>query len=595
MRVAPLLLLSAVMLAAAAAAAGGLFVAGQSSRNVLEYDASTGAFEREVAKTVSQGFQLLGGIALRPSDGVLYVSSSASGEIWRYTTATGEVVAPALVSDLQGPRGIAFDASGDTLFVADPADSLSETTDSIKAVAADSGAVTTLGTTMAAEFSGVAVNGSEVFATDVEGDRVVRFPVAGGSGTTVIGSGLASPRGIVFRSPTRMLLADSGSNRVLEYLLSAGSWVLDRVVLPASAGVLEPCGLALAPDGSLSVSGCSSHDVVSVDLTSLAVTPLVAPGAAGLATPKDLAWSGSTLLVASAVANAVIYFDASGSPSGVAARGVSAVLDGGITLSPDGVRLLVASASDGDVVEHDVASGALLRTFGNVCGFFPFDVAYGPDGGIYVTCLGDNGVRRIDPGTGTSNSFVLGGSGGLTNPRGLAFGPDGNLYVSSSSGDVLRYDGATGAFLGTFVDSGGNGGGPVDPYGLAFHAGRLYVASFFPSEVKAFDAASGAFVSTFVPSGSGGLSGPTALAFGPDGALYVTSYDDDAVRRYDGVTGSFAGVFVPPGSGGLAAPFDLAFGPGVPGVPSLPPAGYALLLAALVAAARLRKVARRRW
>jgi DNA-binding beta-propeller fold protein YncE len=593
-RTAPTLLLASLLQAASPAGAGGLLVASQDSQSVLEYDAATGAFERVVVKTVAQGFQTLGGIALRPSDGGLHVSSTASGELWRYATATGEVIAPALAAGLQGPRGLAFDATGNRLFFADPKDATAATTDSLKALVLPAGTVSVLGTSPGAEFDGVAVNGAEVFATDVEGGRVVRFPAGGGSGTTVIGAGLASPTRILFRSATRMLIADAGSNRVLEYLQSGGNWVFDRVVLPASAGVVEPCGLALAPDGRLSVSGCGSNDVVQVDLTTLAVTPLVAPGAAGLTAPKDLAWSGSTLLVGSAVANAVIYFDASGIPTGVRAAGTSAVLDGGMALSSDGQRLLVASFGDDDVVEHDASSGVLLRSFGSVCGFLPLDLDYGPDGKIYVACFGDNGVSRIDPATGASlGAFVLGGSGGLANPRSLAFGPDGNLYVSSATGEVLAYDGATGVFVGAFVDPGGNGGGPVDPYGLAFHQGRLYVASFFPSEVKEFDATTGAFLATFVPSGSGGLAGPTALAFGADGDLYVTSHDDDAVRRYDGNTGAFLGVFVGPGSGGLDGPFDLVFRPGATPtpVPSLGAAGRVALAAALLAAVWIG----RRW
>jgi hypothetical protein len=36
----------------------------------------------------------------------------------------------------------------------------------------------------------------------------------------------------------------------------------------------------------------------------------------------------------------------------------------------------------------------------------------------------------------------------------LIFGPDGNLYVSSLfTGSVLRFDGVTGASLGTFATS----------------------------------------------------------------------------------------------------------------------------------------------
>ena len=160
----------------------------------------------------------------------------------------------------------------------------------------------------------------------------MRFPAAGGSGTTVIGSRAHDPSDLAFRSTTRLLVADTGTDRVLEYLNSGGSWIFDRVVLPASSGVQDPCALAIAPSGALTVAGCASNDVVLVDLTTLAVTPLVAPGAGGLASPKDLAWSGTTLLVANPVANAVVYYDAAGAATGVRAQGITPALDGGIAL-----------------------------------------------------------------------------------------------------------------------------------------------------------------------------------------------------------------------------------------------------------------------
>jgi len=587
-RIALLLPLLAGLTASPAARAGNLHVAGQQSGNVIEYDASDGSPVRTFAEGISEGFLHPGGIAIRPSDGALYVTSRATGEIWRYTTSTGQVETPRLVGGLSSPAGAAFDASGGTLYFAAAKDALSETVDAVKSVGVPGGALATLGSTADADFVDVAVNATHVFASDADGDRIVRFPVGGGSGTTVIGSGLDEPNGIVLSSAGAMLIADRGSDRVLEYQLSGGSWSFQRVVLPVSAGVIEPCGLALAPDGHLSVSGCLSNDVVRVDLTSLVATPLVAPGSSGLASPKDLAWSGSTLLVASAPANAVVYFDSAGSATGVRALGLSPPLDGGLAFAPGGERLAAVSLAGDAVIEYDAESALPLRTARMVCaGALPFDAVYGPGGDLYVSCLGGNGVARIDADTGEPAPFVLGGAGGLIAPRGLAFGPNGDLLVSSVTGEVLAYDGASGAFAGVFVDATGNGGGPIDPYALLFQAGRLYVASGFPSEVKAYDAASGAFVSTFVPSGSGGLDTPTGLDFGPDGDLYVTSQADDAVRRYDGTSGAFVEVFVAAGAGGIDAPLDLAFRPAPPLVPALPGGFAALLAAALAAAGRL--------
>ena len=66
-------------------------------------------------------------------------------------------------------------------------------------------------------------------------------------------------------------------------------------------------------------------------------------------------------------------------------------------------------------------------------------------------------------------------------------------------------------------------------------------------------------------SGSGGLDGPSAAMFGPDGKLYVASSGTDSVLRYQGPfdanPGQFIDAVVPPKSGGLFKPEGLAFGP----------------------------------
>jgi DNA-binding beta-propeller fold protein YncE len=585
------LLLVLPLLVVALPADGQLYVVSQQTQEVLEYDASDGSFARVFAATITEGFRSPGDIALRPGDGSLYVSSIATGEIWSYTTATGQPILPAVSGDFFAPFGVGFDAAGDFLYVADKSTSESENSDAIKRLDASTGVVSTVGTNSQADFLGVAVNGSLVFATDVGGNRVLRFPVSGGNSTTVISSGLSPPAALLFATPTQMLVADSGSDRVLEYLESGGSWSFNREVLPASAGVDDPCGLALAPGGDLTVSGCQSGDVVLVDLTTLVVTPLVAPGAGGLSAPKGLAWSGSTLLVASTAANAVFYYDATGQPTGVRAEGLSASLDAGIEVSPDGSRVFVASIGSNDVLEHEAVNGARVRIFNQACPNLPlpFDSVLGGDGRLYVTCTLNSSVERFDADTGAAlGSFVIAGAGGLVSPRGLAFGPSGNLFVASGSGAVLEFDAATGAAVpGPFVDANGNGGGPLDATGLRFHQGVLYVASFLHDEVMAFDATTGSHLSTFVTAGAGGLSGPRGLDFGPDGDLYVTSTNGDSVLRYDGSTGAFLGAFVAPGSGGLDAPFDLAFG-SAPQVPAVPWLGMAVALVALAAVARWR-------
>src|SRR4029077_15196338 len=111
--------------------------------------------------------------------------------------------------------------------------------------------------------------------------------------------------------------------------------------------------------------------------------------------------------------------------------------------------------------------------------------------------------------------------GGVDRSTGGGYGPDGKLYVGSlNSNEILRYDAATGAFLGAFVTAGSGGlnGPTVD--GLIFRPdGRFYVASRNSDNVLRYDAATGAYLDTFISTGSGGLFQPKGMVFAPDGSV----------------------------------------------------------------------------
>ncbi len=223
---------------------------------------------------------------------------------------------------------------------------------------------------------------------------------------------------------------------------------------------------------------------------------------------------------------------------------------------PDG-NLYVSSIDNGKVLRYNGTTGAFLSTFVDkipncpapTCDFSlgPLGMAFGPDGNLYVSNDFTNEVNRYNGTTGASLGTFVSASAGLDVPTGLVFGPDGNLYVSSfNTNTVERFNGRTGATMGTFaVTAGGELSGPEQlVFGLD---GMLYVTSFNNNSVVRFNGDKGGFRGIFVKAGSGGLDGPTGLAFGRDRDLYVSSNATHEVLRYDGDTGAFKDIFVPAG------------------------------------------------
>ncbi len=130
-----------------------------------------------------------------------------------------------------------------------------------------------------------------------------------------------------------------------------------------------------------------------------------------------------------------------------------------------------------------------------------------------------------------------------------------DLLVSSRFSDnVLRYDSATGAFLGVFAE----GNGMDNPNGIAYGSdGNLYVGLGDTGRIMRIDGQSGAYIDDFILPGAGGLAGSRAISFGPGGDLYVASGTTDQILQYDGTSGDFVQV----AAEGFDGPVGLAFGP----------------------------------
>lgn len=243
-----------------------------------------------------------------------------------------------------------------------------------------------------------------------------------------------------------------------------------------------------------------------------------------------------------------------------------------IVIGPDG-DVYVAEENFDRVMRYDGFTGNLVGPFvfddtatpadesGGLDG--PTAIAFGPDGFLYVASFETDSVLRYDPATGAFDGvFVQPGNHGLNGPdTGTIFGPDGDLYVPSFwNHQVMRYDGTTGEFVEVFITA--QSGGLQNPRTILFRGdGTVIVSSELNHRVLLYDAATGDSLGDFIPALTGGLFRPSGMAIGPDGELYVTSTSSDKVLRFDAETGAPLGDFVLARSGGLDGPTYCAWVP----------------------------------
>ena len=156
-------------------------------------------------------------------------------------------------------------------------------------------------------------------------------------------------------------------------------------------------------------------------------------------------------------------------------------------------------------------AGSAERGFGGDGGpateaqlFFPYSVALDPAGNLYIADRNNHRIRRVDP-SGTITTVAgtgergFGGDGGpataarLAFPYGVAVGPAGDLYIADRSNRRIRRVDPSGTITtvaGTGAWAFGGDGGPaaassLDPSAIAFDSdGNLYIADAFNDRIR---------------------------------------------------------------------------------------------------------------
>jgi hypothetical protein len=134
----------------------------------------------------------------------------------------------------------------------------------------------------------------------------------------------------------------------------------------------------------------------------------------------------------------------------------------------------------------------------------------------------------------------------------MVYDPSGNLLVLNEfSHNVLKFNGTTGAPMGTFIDSAALAAADpsFDPGDMEIGAdGNLYIMSHFngpfggPNKgIHKFSATTGDYLGVF--SATRPIRHQHGLAFSLDGDLYQGNVDAHSVEKFNGTTGAFEGTF----------------------------------------------------
>jgi sugar lactone lactonase YvrE len=189
----------------------------------------------------------------------------------------------------------------------------------------------------------------------------------------------------------------------------------------------------------------------------------------------------------------------------------------------------------------------------------PVNVAYGPDGKVYVADFDNDKVRVVDADDGNTGTVVA--QQGFKRPFAMAFASDGTLYVTTDNDQAGNHGAMTGsvwrvdirAHSATIV---ANAIGR--PRGLAVMTdGRLAISDYMHHVIQLVNPASGQVTRLAgvwdvkgMVNGVGGaakFSTPYGMALDGSGNLVVADYDNHVLRTValDGTVATYAGMGTP--------------------------------------------------
>ncbi len=480
---------------------------------------------------------------------------------------------PAASAEINGPAGLALDASGNLLF-ADRGNGV------IRRISSDQ-TINTIAGTGVPGYGGdggpalsarlqpfaLAVDAAgNIYVDDAMNYRIRKIDTQNnintyaGTGSQGFGGGINVPAletaigmtaGIAVDSKGNVYFSDYSNDivwmvnttGVLTTFAGSGDIGYPQNGQPATAELMVPTGLAFDSQGDLYISDINLDRVIQINSSQIANTVVgdELPGFSGDTGPAILA----SLNLPSALA-----FDSAGN----------------LYVDDEGNRRI-----------RKVATG--FGAINTIAGTDPHD------GGPALNAILDNpdGITRSSAGlfaVADSNNFevrefMLGGNINAAgqiygNPSGVVFDSAGNLYASDDEPLVLKITpgGTTTIIAGNSMPGFVGDNGPATsaslsaPSGLALDAaGNIYIADFDNERIREVIAATGN-ITTFAGNGNVKASGdngpalsagldPLDLAFDASGNLFVADYSNNRVRKITtgGIITTVAGTGAPGYSG----------------------------------------------
>ncbi|HXF04152.1 MAG TPA: hypothetical protein VNM72_01900 [Blastocatellia bacterium] len=502
---------------------------------------------------------------------------------------------PAKDAQLNGPRGIAVDASGN-IYIADTGNhrirqidgTLRITTiagDGIKGFAGDGEDATKarLNTPIAVAVSST----GDLYIADTGNNRIRRvsagkittvagtgFPIFSGDGGPATAAGLNAPLGLLFDTLGNLLIADTGNNRIRRIDASgiittvAGSGIrgMGGDGQPALAAQFNaPAALALAPDGKLLIADLGNQRIRSLDASAIVRTE--AGGGLGDGGPATAALLNLPYGLVSDSAGTLYIADTNNHRirKVVASQGSD-----GTTLT---ITTIAGTGQSGFSGDGGPAIEARLN--------FPRGLALDPQGNLYIADTNNHRIRRIDP-WGRITTVAGNGTPGFSGdgqpavraqlrfPLAVAVDAMGTLYIADAGNNRVRRVDASG-IITTVAGTGERGSGGDDdtadkaqlhtPAALAFDKdGNLLIADTGNHKIRKIDFST-MKISTFAGkgtpafSGDGGAAGaaelntPFGLIADAKGNVFIADSANHRVRRVD-ATGNIS-TFVGSGTPGF--------------------------------------------